>query len=223
MATFDIAASLQNLSVAQRLALSYAPRKWRADVLALWLLDERLAATLRARSEVLIAQIKLAWWRDRLGDDPAQWPKGEPLLELLAAIRTPPAAFLPLVDGWERLLGEELGAADVREFAEGRARGWHALAVACGADEAVGKAAAQAAREVSYADLAMHLSNPAEAQAARQLAVACKWHRPCLPRALRPLAIIHALSRRALDREGADLLDGAGAALLALRIGLFGR
>lgn len=223
MATFDIAASLQDLAIARRLALSYAPRRWRADVLALWLLDERLATILRARGEVLIAQIKLAWWRDRLGDDPAAWPRGEPLLELLAAITTPPAGFLPLVDGWERLLGEDLNASDVREFAEGRARAWQALATACGATQGEGMAAGRAAREVSYADLAMHLSNPDEAEAARQLALACKWHRPRLPRPLRPLAIIHALSRRALDRGQADLLDGPGGAMLALRIGLLGR
>jgi phytoene synthase len=222
MASFDLAGSLHELPVAERLALSYAPRRWRGDVLAIWLLDQRLAAILRGRNEVLIAQIKLAWWRDRLGEDPANWPKGEPLLDLLRAVHIAPADLQPLVNGWERLLGEDLNASDVREFADGRAAAWQALADVADAAEAASDAS-QAAREVSYFDLAVHLSNDDEAQAAQKLAAACKWHRPRLPRALRPLAVIHALSRRALERGQGDLLDGPGSAMLALRIGLFGR
>lgn len=222
MASFDLAGLLHDLPVPMRLALSYAPRRWRGDVLAIWLLDQRLAAILRGRGEVLIAQIKLAWWRDRLSEDRENWPTGEPLLELLRAVHLPPAALLPLVNGWERLLGEDLNASDVREFAEGRARAWEALAFAANAG-AVAPVAAQAARETSYFDLAMHLSNADEAQAAHKLAAACKWQPPRMPRALRPLAVLHALSHRALERGQGELLDGPGSAMLALRIGLIGR
>lgn len=210
------------LPLVQRLALSYAPRRARAQVGALWLLDRRLAGILQAQGEAMIAQIKLAWWRDRLSDDPARWPQGEPLLALLKTGEVAPRDFLPLVDGWEALLAEHLTAAGVDEFAAGRAAAWRAVALAFGHPQAA-DAAAQAARETSYFDLAVHLGTEGEAAAARQLALACKWRRPQLPRALRPLAVIHALSARALRRESPDLLDGAGAGLLALRTGLIGR
>ncbi|MXO72232.1 hypothetical protein [Alteraurantiacibacter buctensis] len=209
------------LPLPQRLALSYAPRGARTLVGALWLLDRRLAGILQAQGEVMIAQIKLAWWRDRLGEDPALWPAGEPLLGLLRNGEVAPRDFVPLVDGWEALLAEDLTAAGVDEFAAGRAAAWRALALAFGAPQAA-DAAAQAARETSYFDLAMHLGTEAEAAAARQLALACKWQKPNLPRALRPLAVIHALSARALRRGSAEL-GGAGAGLLALRTGLLGR
>lgn len=210
------------LPLPRRLALAYAPRRSRDAVLTLWLLDQRLAGILQAQGEVLIAQIKLAWWRDRLGEDPNQWPRGEPLLALLQTGKVPPRSYLPLVDGWEALLAEDLTAAGVDEFAAGRAACWQALALACGCPEAAA-AAAVAARETSYFDLAMHLASDTEATAARQLAMACKWRPARLPRALRPLAVIHALSRRALTSGSPELLDGPGAGLLALRIGLLGR
>ncbi len=210
------------LPLPQRLALTYAPRRSQGDISALWQLDGRLAAILRGKGEALIAQIKLAWWRDRLAEDPQAWPSGEPLLQLLRNGKVPPRAYLPLVDGWERLLDDDLTAATVREFAAGRAAAWHAVAQAAGAGGAV-EAVDQAVREISYLDLALHLGDEAEARAARQLALACKWHRPQLPRALRPLAVLHALSARALQSGTHDLLDSPRAGLLALRIGLFGR
>ncbi|MEO5707393.1 MAG: hypothetical protein ABIT10_07715 [Alteraurantiacibacter sp.] len=210
------------LPLPQRLALAYAPRGSRADIAAQWQLDSRLAAILQSRGDPLIAQIKLAWWRDRLGEDPAVWPRGEPLLEMLRKAKVPPRAYLPLVDGWERLLDEDLTVHTVHEFAAGRAAAWAAVAETAGAGGAE-EAVAQAAREISYLELAQHLGNEAEARAARQVALACKWHRPHLPRALRPLAVIHGLSARALQAGTRDLLDGPRAGLLALRIGLFGR
>lgn len=210
------------LPLSQRLALSYAPRRSRAQIAALWQLDQRLAAILQAQGEVMIAQIKLAWWRDRLDEDPATWPLGEPLLALLRTGKVPPRAFAPLVDGWEALLAEDLTAAAVGEFAAGRAAAWQAVGLALAGPPAAAMAAS-AAREISYCDLALHLGNPAEAAAARQLALACKWPRARLPRSLRPLAVIHGLAKRALQKGASELLDGPGAGLLALRIGLLGR
>jgi len=223
MADFAALPGPDLLPVAQRFALAYAPRRSRAAVLALWLLDQRLATVLRARGEVLIAQIKLAWWRDRLLEDPALWPQGEPLLGLLAAGPVPPAAFGPLVDGWERLLEPDLSAAAVDAFAAGRAAAWSAVAKATGADAHAIATAALAAREVTYLDLALHLYDEAEARAARQLALAARWAKPRLPRALRPLAVIHGLSHRALRQGQGELLADPGAGLTGLRIGLLGR
>jgi phytoene synthase len=214
--------SVEALPLPHRLALSYAPQRSRGQIAALWQLDQRLAAILQAQGEALIAQIKLAWWRDRLSEDPAIWPAGEPLLAQLRSGKVQPRAFLPLVDGWEALLAEKLTASGVDEFATGRAAAWQAVALAFAGPDAASRAAA-AAREISYFDLALHLGSEAEAAAARKLAQACKWHQIRLPRTLRPLSVIHDLSRRALFSGSAELLDGPGAGLLALRIGLFGR
>jgi phytoene synthase len=48
-------------------------------------LDVRLAGVVRGAREPMLGQLKLAWWRDRLGGDPESWPKGEPLLASLKA------------------------------------------------------------------------------------------------------------------------------------------
>lgn len=58
-------------------------REDRASMASLWALVERLAQLLAGARDPLVAQIKLAWWRDMLGhlaNDPSQLPNGEPLL-----------------------------------------------------------------------------------------------------------------------------------------------
>lgn len=206
------------LPISQRLALSYAPAAARAAVRALLLLDNRLATILRQGGEPVMAQIKLAWWRDRLGENPQLWPKGEPLLEALRQWPADPAQLLPLVNGWEGLLGEELTIAAIEEFAQGRALAWAALV-----PEARRGAVMAAARAWALGDLALNLGQAEEAGAARRLALASKGQTTRLPRAVRPLAVLGVLTRRALERSSGELLDGPRAGLLALRIGLFGR
>ncbi|MCL6251975.1 hypothetical protein M3P36_13090 [Altererythrobacter sp. KTW20L] len=207
-----------DLPLVQRLALSYAPARARGNELALLMLDHRLATILRQGGEPVIAQIKLAWWRERLGEHPDAWPAGEPLLEALRRWPAPLATLAPLVDGWEALLADELTLSGIEEFAAGRAAAWQALAPA---DQA--SAAGQVAREWALADLAMHLGKEGEAGAARRLVLTGPSRAVRLPRALRPLAVLHRLARRAIERDSSDMLDGPGAGLVALRIGLFGR
>lgn len=210
------------LPPAHRLALAYPSRAGRDRVLALMMLDLRLAAILRQAGttggEPVIAQIKLAWWRDRLGEDPAAWPAGEPLLTALRAWPGGPATLVPLVDGWEALLAEDLTVAAIEQFAAGRAVAWAALAPP-GTEAAVGAAA----REWALGDLARNLAKSGEAAAARRLALAGKAGSARLPRAVRPLAVLRALTRRAIERDSGDLLDGAGALFATLRAGLTGR
>ncbi len=216
---------LDTLPLAQRLALSYAPAASRDATLTLLLLDNRLAAVLRQRGEnALIAQMKLAWWRDRFGQQVSDWPKGEPLLGRIKTWPVPYASMVPLVDGWEALLVEELDEASVKTFAQGRGQAWRAVAVAlCGFDDEAGEIAARAGQEWALADLAMHLGQGDEAELVRELAFAAHRHRLTLPRALRPLRVLHGLSQRALKRGSTDLLDGPGAMLTALQLGILGR
>jgi phytoene synthase len=210
---------LETLPLPQRLALAYTPARSRPATLALLALDARLAAVLRGRREPIAAQLRLAWWRDRLASPPAEWPAGEPLLEALRRWREP-AALGPLVDGWEALLAEELSPATIAEFADGRGQAFAALAHELGAPAS--DAAAQAARTWALADLA---SNMAEGEE-RNLVLASARALPPVPRLappLRPLAVLAGLGAAALAAGGRPLLAGPGSALRALRIGLAGR
>lgn len=207
----------QDLPLVQRLALSYAPANARADTLALLALDNRLAAILRQGGEPVIAQIKLAWWRDRLGENPNGWPAGEPLLHTLRQWPGGPAGLIPLVDGWEALLAADLTGIGIDEFAQGRSAAWATLA------PAHATSAAAAARGWALADLALNLGQAEEASTVRELALSATREVAPLPRALRSLAVLHGLARRALARGRDELLDGPGAGFVALRIGLFGR
>ena len=87
--------------------LVMVPRAERAAVTALWRLEARLFDVVAYRSEVMLAQIKLAWWRERLAQvsaDPAALPKGEPLLAALAVHWHGRAALSPLVDAYEAIM-----------------------------------------------------------------------------------------------------------------------
>lgn len=201
-----------------QLALAYAPRAAREPTLALFLLDTRLAGFVRRGGEPLMAQMRLAWWRDTLRGTPADWPRGDPLLEMLRAWRTP-APLVALVDGWEQLLAGELDREAITAFAGGREKGWAALAGEIGAE---GAAVEPAARAWALGDLAGNLSDPAERALVVQATRPDRYVPPS-GRALRPLAILGGLGRRALAKGGVPLLDGRGAALAALRLGMFGR
>ena len=174
---------------------------------------------MRSAREPMLAQLRLAWWRDRLGGDPAQWPRGEPLLARLAGWGDHARGLTALVDGWEALLGEAPLPADaLEEFAEGRAGAAAALAALCGADV---QAARNAARRWAIADLALHLGEAAERDEA-VLLLGAPERAPRLERGLRPLAVLAGLSERAVRKGSAEALDGPGALLAAIRLGLTG-
>lgn len=157
----------------------------------------------------MLAQIRLAWWRERLTEPVDKRPAGEPLLALLA---NHAAAFAPLVDGWEALLGEApLSPSALVDFAQGRARALGGLATQLGLPH---MASEQAGRSWALADLAGRLSHAEErAQVAVLMADAGGF--PTLPRAMRPLVVLHGLASQ--DRNGPIAL------LTAMRLGIFGR
>lgn len=96
-----------DLTPPQRLALAYAKGDQR-DILSFMLrLDARLCNIVGRASEVMIAQMKLAWWRDALSCEPARRPKGEPLLLDFERVSDKIAvAAEQLVSAWELLLVE---------------------------------------------------------------------------------------------------------------------
>ena len=91
------------------LAVAYTPVAFRPAFTLLLQLDVRFADIVRKAREPMIAQIKLAWWRDAFAAEPALRPKGEPLLQSLGAcgdLISPPA-LEDLVSAWELMLGED--------------------------------------------------------------------------------------------------------------------
>lgn len=211
---------LDTLPLAQRLALSYASRQSRDAVLALMALDQRLAGILRQGGEPILAQMKLAWWRERLAERPENWPEGEPLLEVLRSWPGDVSALSSLVNGWEVLLAEQLGDAEIAGFAEGRAGGWTALAGALGAD---GVANVRLAGERwALVDLAHNLGQEAERDQVLA-SLAPMSGKTALARNLRPLAVLDALSVRAVRKGSGSLLGAPAAGLLAMRVGILGR
>ena len=205
------------------LALAYARPESRPVLEDLFALDRRLADAGRQASEPIIAQMKLAWWRDRFAQDRSDWPKGEPLLERLAGWNADVSQLGTLVDGWEALLEDgPLSDDAIMAFGEGHADAW---SLASRALDQTGSSLEHAALLWSLANLAQHCSSPEDADRVRAVA----RHRglvdqapPRLPRALRPLAVLAALGRRSL-RAGRPILSGGGDFLAGVRTGMLGR
>lgn len=198
----------------QRLALAYAPASAREPTLALFVLDQRLAGIVRNSHEPSLAQLRLAWWREQLQVDAAQWPRGEPLLAALKSWGGGHGAAVELVNGWEYLTGAApLPEADLLAFAQGRGEAFAGLARVLGADPAP---ALKLGRQWALADLAAHVAHPEEQARARHL-FAAEGKPPRVARALRPLTVLHGLAAKGRDGQT------PGALLTALRIGLLGR
>ena len=199
---------LASLPVERRLALSYAPARSRLLWLGLFALDARLGAIVNEARGPMLAQIKLAWWREELSRPLAARRKGEPLLGLLEAWGDEAGGLAALIDGWEILLGDEMpGGDDLAAVLNARAAACLALAdhlaIGTGGIE-------QAARGWAAADFAPMSADP----------IVREWPRIALPREMRPLQVLYGLAAR---RSGqTPLLTGPIAALAAVRLGLFG-
>ncbi|WEK46976.1 MAG: hypothetical protein P0Y56_01435 [Candidatus Andeanibacterium colombiense] len=206
---------IDSLALPQRLALAYAPKSARPATLALFALDARLAQAVRQASEPIMAQMRLAWWRDQFGLAANRRERSDELIRALDLFAGEEGALIGLVDGWESLLADEL---DAEGFALGRARAFAALARRLHLPD---EPAAAAGRRFALADLAANLADAEEQRAV--LGLAGGGGRIALPRELRSLAVLDGLARRSLARGGAPLLDGPAAMLGAIRLGLAGR
>ncbi len=160
-----------------------------------------------------MGQIRLAWWRERLGEPAESWPAGEPLLALLREWGDHRLELAAMVDGWEVLLAEPpLSRTSAAAAVAGRAAGAVSLAEQVG----LGHHAAEVetiARRWAAADFAAGISDEAEAQAFREQVP--PRMAASLPRALRPLLVLEALAAS----------SGSAAVRLAkaVRMGIFGR
>ncbi|WP_095011058.1 hypothetical protein [Tsuneonella mangrovi] len=206
----------------RNLALAYMDGQLRPAASAAFALDARLAALVAQASEPLLAQMRLAWWRDQLRLKPSERALGEPLLAAFGQHWTgQEGVLLAMVDAWEELLGDApLPKSAIARFAEGRAQAFAALARLAAMDRWAADCV-RAAQRWTLADFALHTGNGEERDLARALAT--EFDRPKrLPRQLRGLAILESLATRSLA-NGRPLMEGRSGAMLALRVGLFGR
>ncbi len=91
------------------LSVLYAPAAMRPALMALWGLDLELAAVVAGTTDIMIGEIRLAWWREALlGLDEGRVP-AQPLLGLLATAVLPRgvsgAMLAGLEDRWMGLIG----------------------------------------------------------------------------------------------------------------------
>ena len=106
-----------------RLALAYAPAAIRPAFALLLRFDVRFAGIVGLASEPLIAQMKLAWWRDAMLAAPPQRPAGEPLLSSLFALDNSVLndAAVMLADAWEILIAnDDWSPSTIDDFAKAR-------------------------------------------------------------------------------------------------------
>ena len=105
---------MSTLAPPAELAVTYAHHTVRPSFALLLEIDNRLQGILESAREPMIAQIKMAWWREAFENSPNARPKGEPLLQALNDVGdvVPSAALESLVSAWEILLGSEHWAQD---------------------------------------------------------------------------------------------------------------
>ena len=203
----------------QRLALLFAPQCTREHLTGLFALDARLASIVRNSREPMLAQLSLAWWREQLTNAQPSVPAGEPLLAVLRLWQDKGSALAGLASGWEAMTGATpLPPASMELLARARGEAFAALADTP-ADKAV---ALRMGINWALADIAAHLSIPAEHECAAALASQQDWRSERLGRGLRPLTVLHSMARRAVAK-GIALEASPGSWLTAQRIGLFGR
>jgi len=206
----------------QRLVLSAAGRRARRAEL-LFALDNECARIARAAREPMMAQIRLAWWRDGLASADALPAHRSPMMDALRAMEGFPAArdgLIALIDGWEELIlwdGDEPDAM-LRAYASGRGGGlFEAFAPERGEE------ARRWGRLWALWDLAGHLDDAELARAAiRQGGELARGlpARPLLPRAL---AMLGGAARRDLARGGAmPAVLTPGLYMRLLRLQIFG-
>jgi len=206
-------------SIAQ-LALVYAPAATREQTLALLALDARLAGLIRNSREPMLAQLRLAWWRETLGRDAAEWPAGEPIFAALRSWGGGHQALTALVDGWEALASPPpLERKAMEAFVRGRGEAFAALAKTVGRSADM-EAASVLGQTWALEDLPLRLGRDDERAAAMALAQETRRDLPRVHRKLRALRVLAGLTRRRRLTDGSAMPPGA--AWHAVKLGLLG-
>lgn len=200
------------------LALAWTPPKVRAALSIAFQLDRRLARIVTRTHEPMLGQMRLVWWRDVLGKAAGERPQGDVVLDAIGNHwMGREAALIALVDGWEVLLtADQLDPPAIASFASQRGAFFGAL-VEADCEPAVRDAIVAAACRWAITEAAARVSDEGERAALIAAGAAIPNTGARLPKALRGLAVLDALSRRALQRGGRPLMEGRGAPLAAMK------
>lgn len=182
-------------------------------------LDTLLGSTVLGASEPIVAQIRLAWWRDQIGKQRDETSSNDPLLNhIFDAWGTDAHSLIALVDGWEALLADPK---NLSEFVHGRASLAGSIASRLNQQKEA-KAAELNGKWWAYADLASRLDDVEirewAVSHARQI---LKKPGRTSPQ-LRPLAVLGGLARRSLKHGGTPMIGDRLSPFVALRLGMFG-
>lgn len=208
---------------AECVALNYARAEFRPKLAAFFALDRRLGQIVASSSETMLGQMRLAWWRDMLNASAQDRPAGDVVLDAIGQSWGGEAlALQPVVDAWEVfLVAEELATDVLAAFGDQRSA---PIVAALGSLDARTAEQVQVAGALwALADTAAYVSDETERAKVLDLAKATLDAPTSLARIPRSLAVLKALSLRAIARGGRPLMEGRGAALTALRAGLIGR
>ncbi|MEY2927263.1 MAG: hypothetical protein RL367_1740 [Pseudomonadota bacterium] len=178
----------------RQIALAYAGHN-REKLRFLFMLDETLGRIVATVREPMIAQMKLAWWRESLELALTNVKKGEPLLEMAHSLKMGPE-LVAMVNGWEAALAELPLSDDVLlRFAQGRGATLFAAAIGFYGRES-GLISDAAGRSWALVDFAFRCSDDQTRN--RALALARNHDRPVgLPL---PLGIMTALVQSDIRR-----------------------
>jgi phytoene synthase len=200
------------------LALAWSAPIVRGPLSIALQLDRRLARIVIRTHEPMLGQMRLAWWREALGKPAGERPQGDVVLDAIGnhwAGRE--AALIAMVDGWEVLMtADPLDGPAIAGFAQQRSAFFVAL-VDDHLEPLEREHVSAAAYRWAIADAAARVSDTDERAALIAAGVACRGTGGHLPKLLRGLAVLDALSRRALRRGGRPLMEGRGAPLAALK------
>lgn len=200
------------------LALAWSAPQVRGPLSIALQLDRRLARIVTRTREPMLGQMRLAWWRDVLSKPVAERPQGDVVLDAIGNHwNGREAALIAMVDGWEMfLMADSLDRPAIENFGMGRSAFFGAL-VQEHLSPRNREDIASAAYRWAIADAAARVSDADERAALIAAGVACPTTPGRLPRILRGLAVLDALSKRALRRGGQPLMEGRGAPLVAMK------
>ncbi|TCD05219.1 hypothetical protein EYB45_06930 [Erythrobacteraceae bacterium CFH 75059] len=200
-------------------ALHYAPSETHGRYLALFALNTRLIRLGRTGREPLLTQMKLAWWREQVGDPARLQTAADPLLGLIGRHWVADRQCLvALIDAHEEHWLAEPMHSEAEQVRSALGACFATFATS-GRSDAQRIGAAQAGGLWALALLRRSGGSRADAQVLRENLAAM----PRLSRALRPAAVLRRIALRALRHERAPLWAGRASALDALRAGLTGR
>ncbi|GAA0728714.1 squalene/phytoene synthase family protein [Sphingomonas japonica] len=164
----------EGLGDAERsLALTYAPASARPAVRALFALDDALSGVLRTAAEPMIAQMRFTWWHAELSALDRTSPPSVPVLRDLAEHVVERGvtgeALARQVEGWEALF-EDPALGEAAMLAHARLRGGGLFAAVAACSGYAGDGVEAAGQGWALADLAAHVREPHQRDAAFALA-----------------------------------------------------